>query len=88
MKEEIILTNKEGKRLRYHILFSFEKNENKYTYIAYTDFSYEEDGNMRIYYGRYSKRDKSKIEQLDSQEEIDFMVDITKTFVEEMRKIN
>lgn len=88
MKEEIILTNKEGKRLKYHILFSFVKNENNYTYIAYTDFSYGENGNMRIYYGRYSKQNKSEIEQIESQEEIDFMIDITKTFVEEMRKIN
>lgn len=88
MKDEMILINKEGKRVNYHILFSFENNENKYTYIAYTDISYEKDGNIKIYYAKYNKKNKSKIEQIDSQEEINFMIEITKKFTEEMKKIN
>lgn len=85
MNNNLILKNENGDFTNYHILFSFKMNENNKTYIAYTDFSSNENGDLKIFYGKFSNDDEKKVEDLESQDEIDFMNDVMKSTLEEIK---
>lgn len=52
MKEERMtfkVTNDEGKEVECEALFTFESDETKKHYIAYTDNTTDEEGNIKVY---------------------------------------
>lgn len=52
MKEERMtfkVTNDEGQEVECEALFTFESDETKKHYIAYTDNSTDEEGNIKVY---------------------------------------
>lgn len=86
MNNNLVLKNKDEDFTNYHILFSFNMNENNNTYIAYTDFSKNENGDLKIFYGKFSNdNNERKIKDLESQDEIDLMNDIMKSASEEIK---
>ena len=55
MKEpgKLIITNSEGKQLECDVLFTFDSDETGKSYIAYTDNTKDENGNIRVYASIY-----------------------------------
>lgn len=57
MNEELMtfkVVNDEGKEVECEVLFTFESDETKKTYIVYTDNSVDEQGNTRVYASIYN----------------------------------
>ena len=55
MKEpgKLIITNSEGKQHECDVLFTFDSDETGKSYIAYTDNTKDENGNIRVYASIY-----------------------------------
>jgi len=47
------VTNEEGKEVEYEVLFTFDSDETKKSYMVYTDDSKDENGNTRVYASAY-----------------------------------
>ena len=48
------ITNEEGKEIEYEVLFTFDSDETKKSYIVYTDYSKDETGNTRVFASAYT----------------------------------
>jgi uncharacterized protein YrzB (UPF0473 family) len=55
MQEEMTfkVTNDEGKEIEYEVLFTFDSDETKKSYMAYTDNTKDEMGNIKVYASAY-----------------------------------
>ena len=53
MKEHILLKDESGKIIECEILFTFESNETNKSYIIYTDNTFDELGNLKVYANTY-----------------------------------
>ena len=49
------VTNEEGKEVEYEVLFTFDSDETKKSYMVYTDDSKDENGNTRVYASAYDQ---------------------------------
>lgn len=47
------VTNDEGKEVEYEVLFTFDSDETKKSYMVYTDDSKDETGNTRVFASAY-----------------------------------
>ena len=47
------VTNEEGQEVEYEVLFTFDSDETKKSYMVYTDDSKDENGNTRVYASAY-----------------------------------
>ena len=47
------VTNDEGKEIEYEVLFTFDSDETKKSYMVYTDDSKDEHGNTKVYASAY-----------------------------------
>ena len=47
------VTNDEGKEIEYEVLFTFDSDETKKSYMVYTDDSKDELGNTKVYASAY-----------------------------------
>jgi len=47
------VTNDEGKEVEYEVLFTFDSDETKKSYMVYTDNSKDEAGNTRVFASAY-----------------------------------
>ena len=45
--------NSEGKDVEYEVLFTFDSEETKKSYMVYTDNSKDENGNIRVFASAY-----------------------------------
>ena len=43
------VTNEEGQEIEYEVLFTFDSDETKKSYMVYTDDSKDENGNTRVF---------------------------------------
>lgn len=53
------VTNDEGKEIEYEVLFTFDSDETKKSYMVYTDDSKDEHGNTKVYASAYVPGDDS-----------------------------
>ncbi len=64
MKEEkkntFQVINDEGKEVICEVLFTFDSDETKKSYIAYTDNTLDEVGNVKVYASIYDKTGETK----------------------------
>ena len=47
------VTNEAGKEVEYEVLFTFDSEETKKSYMVYTDNSLDEQGNIKVYASSY-----------------------------------
>lgn len=47
------MVNAEGKETKYDVLFTFDSEDTNKSYIAYTDNTYDEEGNIQVYASTY-----------------------------------
>ncbi len=52
---KIIIKNQENKEIECDILFTFESDETNKNYIVFTDNTFDENGNLKVYANTYSK---------------------------------
>jgi len=51
--------NEQGKEVECEVLFTFESDETKKSYIAYTDNTTDEKGNVKVYASVYNKDEEN-----------------------------
>lgn len=59
-KNTFKVVNDEGKEVDCEVLFTFDSDETKKSYIAYTDNTIDEVGNVKVYASIYDKTGESK----------------------------
>ncbi len=75
MKEEekksvFTIVNDEGQEVECEVLFTFDSDETKKSYIVYTDNTIDEDGSIKVYASIYDPTGKSSVmEPVESEKE-------------------
>ncbi len=76
MKEEskpnnvLTLVNEKGEQVTCDVLFTFDNDKNKQSYIVYTDNTTDEDGSTKIYASIYDPSGKDNtLKPIESEEE-------------------
>ena len=80
------MIDENGKEIVYDVLFTFDNEETKKSYIVYTDNSKDETGNIQVYASIYDPNNpKSKLEAIESEKEWKVIETILNTLQEEVR---
>lgn len=79
--------NDEGKEILCDILFTFDSEETKKSYIVYTDNSKDAEGNIQVYASIYDpKQDNPRLEPIETEQEWKIIETILDTLQEEIKK--
>lgn len=79
--------NDEGQEILCDILFTFDSEETKKSYIVYTDNSRDAEGNIQVYASIYDpKQDNPKLEPIETEQEWKIIETILSTLQEEIKK--
>lgn len=77
------IADKDGKITEYEILFTFDREDKKKSYIVFTDNTKDENGSIATYAAIYTKLDnKYKLEAIESDEEWDLIENILAQYEE------
>lgn len=60
-EKSFTMMNAEGKEAKYDVLFTFDSEETNKSYIAYTDNTYDDDGNIQVYASTYDPSSEEMI---------------------------
>lgn len=86
-KNTIKITNNKGEQVICDILFTFDNDETKKSYIVYTDNTRDESGRVRVYASIYNPNDpKTKLEDIKTDKEWKVIDTILQTLQEEINK--
>ena len=86
-KNSFTMIDENGNEVEYDVLFTFESDETKKNYIAYTDNSKDENGNVQVYASTYDPEDpEGKLEAITTEKEWKVIETILDTLQEEVRK--
>lgn len=78
--------NNEGKEVTCNILFTFDSDETKKSYIVYTDNSKDENGNVQVYASVFHPEDpNTKLEPIESDKEWKVIETILETIQDEVK---
>lgn len=79
--------NDQGVEITCDILFTFDSDETKKSYIVYTDNSKDDDGNTQVYASIYDPKMKNlKLEPIETEQEWKIIETILNTLQEEINK--
>ena len=79
--------NNEGKEVTCDILFTFDSEETKKSYIVYTDNSKDEEGNVQVFASIYDPSQQNpKLEPIETDQEWKIIETILNTLQEEIKK--
>lgn len=79
--------NNDGVEVTCDILFTFDSEETKKSYIVYTDNSKDEEGNVQVFASIYDpKQENPKLEPIESDQEWKIIETILNTLQEEIKK--
>ena len=89
MKEnKFTLIDENGIEKEYDVLFTYESEETKKHYIAYTDNSLDESGNVQVYASTYDPTNpNSRLDPIETEKEWKIVETILETLQEEVKKI-
>lgn len=76
MDNKIKITNNKGETKEFDLLFSFDSKNTGKTYVTYTDYQKDEQGNIKCY---SSELDGEKANPVTTQEELDTIDEFLKT---------
>ena len=86
-KNTFTLIDENGNEVVYDVLFTFDSDETNKSYIAYTDQSRDENGNIQVYASTYDPDNpKSKLGAIETDKEWKVIETILKTLQEELNK--
>lgn len=85
--------NEEGKEIICDILFTFDSDETKKSYIVYTDNSKDEEGNVQVFASVYNpntdpEKESLKLSPIETEQEWKIIETILNTLQEEINKKN
>ena len=84
-KNTIKVYDEKGNEVICDILFTFDSEETKKSYIVYTDNTKNEDGKVQVYASIYDPNDKEmKLEEIKSEKEWKVIETILQTLQEEI----
>lgn len=63
-KNTFTVINEEGKEVVCNVLFTFDSDETKKSYIVYTDNTKDKQGNIQVYASIYNKEQEDNMELL------------------------
>ena len=88
MKEnKFTLIDENGVEKEYDVLFTYESEETKKHYIAYTDNSLDESGNVQVYASTYDPTNpNSRLDPIETKKEWKIVETILETLQEEVKK--
>lgn len=79
--------NDQGVEITCDILFTFDSDETKKSYIVYTDNSKDEQGNVQVFASIYDpKQENPKLEPIETDQEWKIIETILNTLQEEIKK--
>ena len=85
-KNTFKVINDEGQEVVCHILFTFDSEETKKSYIVYTDDSKDEQGNVQVYASIFDPEDpNTKLEAIETEKEWKVIETILETLQEEIK---
>lgn len=85
-KNTFKVINKEGQEVECNILFTFDSEETKKSYIVYTDNSLDEAGNIQVFASVFHPDDpNTKLEPIETEKEWKVIETILETLQEEVR---
>ncbi len=86
-KNTFTLLDENGQEVVYDVLFTFESDKTNKNYIAYTDNSRDEEGNVEVYASVYYPDDENgRLEAIETDEEWKLIETILTTLQEEIQK--
>jgi uncharacterized protein YrzB (UPF0473 family) len=78
--------NNEGKEVEYEVLFTFDSDETKKSYMVYTDDSKDENGNIRVFASSYIPGDETtELFPIETEKEWKIIDTILKELQEESK---
>ncbi len=84
-KNTITVKDEKGNEIVCDILFTFDNEETKKSYIVYTDNTKDKDGKVQVYASIYDPSQKnSKLEEIKTEKEWKYIDTILKTLQEEI----
>ena len=79
--------NKEGKEVKCDVLFTFDSDETKKSYIVYTDNTKDDAGNIQVFASIYDpKMENPKLDPIETDQEWKIIETILNTLQEEIKK--
>ncbi len=88
MNKDGILTirNEKGEQKNFHILVTFDIKQRNKSYVIYTDYSKNEDGDLRVFVSIYNKYDEDdKLEDVVEQDELNVIDEYIKKLQEDLK---
>ena len=80
-----LITN-DGTEVTCNVLFTFDSDETKKSYIVYTDNSREQEGNIQVFASIFNPNDENtKLEPITTEKEWKVIETILETLQEEVR---
>lgn len=78
--------NNEGKEVTCNVLFTFDSDETKKSYIVYTDNSKDANGNVQVYASIFDPNNpNTKLEPIETEKEWKVIETILSTIQEEVK---
>ena len=85
-KKQFKLKDEYGNETVYDVLFTFDNEETNKSYIAYTDNSVDEKGNVQVYASvYYPGTDSTKLDPIETEKEWQVIEKILETIQEEVK---
>ena len=81
------MLNEAGEEVKYDVLFTFDNEETNKSYIAYTDNTYDDDGNISVYASTYDPNSSEVIlGKIETENEWKVVETILNTIQQEVRQ--
>lgn len=85
-KNSFTIIDPEGVEKTYDVLFTFDNEETKKSYIIYTDNTLDSNGNVEVYASIYDPKDPhSKLEEIKTDKEWKVIETILSSIEEEIK---
>jgi len=87
MKEtQFTMVDESGKEVVYDVLFTFDSDETKKSYIVYTDNTTDKDGNIEVYASTYAvENGNTRLDKIETEKEWKIIQTILETLEEEIK---
>ncbi len=89
-KNTFTVINDEGEEITCDVLFTFDSDETKKSYIVYTDNTKDKDGNIQVYASIFdpNSEDTTELLPIESEKEWKVIESILESLQEEIRNKN
>ena len=85
-ENQFTIIDDEGREIICDVLFTFDSDETKKSYIVYTDNSKDENGNTKVYASIYNPNNPhSRLEEITTEKEWKIIENILTTLQEESK---